>query len=748
MNGKKRLADNPVLAAFKLVPVFVFSLFVIFSFIAKAGIAYASALPTAVSVTYYDGVYTRGWTWRTDKTATEGYVQVVEKKEGMTKANFDDWDNGEIVDTAVASSVSLQPSAIGDTTPQYVWKANYNFTSAANGKAYLYRVGSDKGWSAVGEQKIDDGRDGVYLIHTTDPQGSSENDFNVWKNTVEKAYQTHPKAQTLINTGDFVEVGHNVAQWNWALNLPQATFMDNVMTPVSGNHDENDNYFATHFNVAAPSGQAGDGTNFSQSSYGLFYSYDIGNAHITVLNTNEYRAMLQGLSAGQLAWLKDDLAAANANAKIEWKIVAQHAPLVSTGPHGAGNNASGNYLEYIRDQLFPIMAEYGVDLVLQGHDHVYARSNPLTVSGENNRSPVTGFDTESQTYFGEERQYAVEPGGTTYVIINRAGTKAYALEPQNNLPEFLKNESGVIATNPLTGQYTSVQTGTQMFGAISIKDSALLYESYTVSGNTVTLYDYVGVVNDSGNVPAAAPVITAQPQNAAVVSGSNVSLSVTASVSDGGTLSYQWYRNTINGNTGGTLISGAVNANYSPDASAGGTSYYYAIVTNTLTGLKGTKTAYRISDAAEVAVGARIEAAAIGGVISPVAGQKPDTYINDGEGFTAALTWEGNPSKFNYGTVYTAVIRLTAKTNYVFDGYNDNASVEGFKVNGIAPVWVRNTGVALVLTVSFPATEAKEGTNGGTTDGGGSGCGGSSPSALFPFILPLIGVALFIMRKK
>ncbi|MDR1224330.1 MAG: immunoglobulin domain-containing protein [Tannerella sp.] len=67
-------------------------------------------------------------------------------------------------------------------------------------------------------------------------------------------------------------------------------------------------------------------------------------------------------------------------------------------------------------------------------------------------------------------------------------------------------------------------------------------------------------------VNAAAPVITLQPQNVSVYTDDNVMLSVTANVSDGGTLSYQWYRNTTNSNGGGTGISGATGNSYSsPD---------------------------------------------------------------------------------------------------------------------------------------------------------------------------------------
>ncbi|MCX8532968.1 DUF6923 family protein [Chryseobacterium luquanense] len=47
-----------------------------------------------------------------------------------------------------------------------------------------------------------------------------------------------------------------------------------------------------------------------------------------------------------------------------------------------------------------------------------------------------------------------------------------------------------------------------------------------------------------------------------------------------GTLTYQWYSNTVNSTTGGTLIAGATSASYNPPTSAAGTRYYYVVVSD------------------------------------------------------------------------------------------------------------------------------------------------------------------------
>jgi photosystem II stability/assembly factor-like uncharacterized protein len=105
-------------------------------------------------------------------------------------------------------------------------------------------------------------------------------------------------------------------------------------------------------------------------------------------------------------------------------------------------------------------------------------------------------------------------------------------------------------------------------------------------------------------VDAETPNITTHPGSATVTVGATHSLSVAANVADSGTLSYQWFSNTTNSNSGGTIISGATNASYSPPTGTEGTIYYYVIVTNTITdnGDGGAKVTTATSNSAGVIV--------------------------------------------------------------------------------------------------------------------------------------------------
>lgn len=75
-------------------------------------------------------------------------------------------------------------------------------------------------------------------------------------------------------------------------------------------------------------------------------------------------------------------------------------------------------------------------------------------------------------------------------------------------------------------------------------------------------------------------------------------LEVEATVSDQGTITYQWYQSTSNKNGGGTMIEGATEKTYIPSTAEEGTIYYYVVATNTI----GNSSSGVTSDTAEVIV--------------------------------------------------------------------------------------------------------------------------------------------------
>lgn len=419
--------------------------------------------PVGVTVSYYTDIYSRGFAWTTMEDSMDSTVQYLE-------AISEDRTN---LDWSQAQSVTGTKKVIDKT--YYMHKAVvYDLEP---GKNYYYRVGSVtyNTWSDVGLIKVDDNPfDEFTFLFTTDSQQDSISGFQYFANLVKIAYETHPEAAFMLNGGDITnnnyDANHNLDEWLWAMELPKIELMDSVFMPVSGNHDAYGTLFADKYAL-----------NYQGSTTGGGYlSFDYGDVHFVLLNTNEYF----NPENAQVKWLEEDLK----NTDKCWKIILLHKGLVSTGDHSNDSD-----VQAIREVLFPIMAKYEVDLVLQGHDHVYFRSRPYLYGKNAVGNYFSGknpnFDEVTVTEFkgNEEIVYTVEPNGTVYVTGNYAGSKSY---PPINYDQSLIFPS----INPFTGKANSAQIQEQMFIAITIDGNELIYKAYTYDGaNKVTLYDQYGI---------------------------------------------------------------------------------------------------------------------------------------------------------------------------------------------------------------------------------------------------------------
>jgi len=212
-----------------------------------------------------------------------------------------------------------------------------------------------------------------------------------------------------------------------------------------------------------------------------------------------------------------------------------------------------------------------------------------------------------------------------------------ACEDLNNNPASTADPAvPTITAQPAGGAYTLGDTNAKLTVAATVSDGGKLgYQWFTVTDEqqyadgggtpipnataaqyTITLTEgahqiYVIVTNKIGDKKASAksslirviindpanaqyPNITAEPAGAAYDwSGAAITadpVSVTASVTDGGTLTYQWYVSTTASTANGTPINGATGDSYTPTISAQGTNYYYVAITNTWTGASGRPT--------------------------------------------------------------------------------------------------------------------------------------------------------------
>lgn len=89
---------------------------------------------------------------------------------------------------------------------------------------------------------------------------------------------------------------------------------------------------------------------------GGWYSFDVADVHVVMLDSNAYDDELQR------AWLDADLQAADRARAI---VVVTHDGPYSRGTHGGNQQAVRDYV--------PILARHRVTLVVSGHDHLYQR---------------------------------------------------------------------------------------------------------------------------------------------------------------------------------------------------------------------------------------------------------------------------------------------------------------------------------------------------------------------------------------
>lgn len=89
----------------------------------------------------------------------------------------------------------------------------------------------------------------------------------------------------------------------------------------------------------------------------------------------------------QYEWLKNVLSNQKNNSNIIWKVVTIHMPMWSPGEYHGDN-------EVLKQNLYPILFEYNVDLVLTGHEHIMAHLASLNINGK----PQTYVPLPHQNY--------------------------------------------------------------------------------------------------------------------------------------------------------------------------------------------------------------------------------------------------------------------------------------------------------------------------------------------------------------
>ena len=489
----------------------------------------ATPQPFGVNMTYYSDIYSRGFSWFTDNTASDTKLYLVQSDKGQQA----DFSSATAID---GTSLQIEYNADGNLTsadgsiPKTKGSSNdvtlnlyshkVHVENLEKGKAYSYKIGAEQGWTYGAFIVEQDKPQSITAVHMSDAQTKDLTKLDVWRNTFTKAVDTAGKELDLaLYNGDQFDqnnsTGNNkkpsrVLRYTKALDVISDYKIDIPYMASAGNHEPSVpyiNYLTSDINYGG------------YSDSGCYYSYDYNFAHFAVLNTND-------VSETQINWLTNDLDSAS-NAK--WKIVVLHIAPYSTGDH-TNKDANQNIVK----KLTPVFSAKHVDLVLQAHDHTYNKTLPYKWDAAGytetyNNDAVVNYNPQTETK--DNIVYDKNPQGTYYVTTGAAGHRAGAPEGSDGIwaevvkdgdtwkgvdssKTYLSNkykiEMGTLKyDNKLesykVGSYTIAQdykkgdlaTGcvnAQMFGVLNLTETTLSYNVYTVKDSAVNLFDSVDVL--------------------------------------------------------------------------------------------------------------------------------------------------------------------------------------------------------------------------------------------------------------
>ena len=372
-------------------------------------------LPDRVVLTWSDDpTTTANVTWRTDLSTGQPMAEYVE-----AATLFGDLRKGIEHSSKVKGTSETFKSDLGECQI-----SSAKLVDLKPDTMYAYRIGDGKHFSEWFQfRTASAGTKPFTFVYF----GDAQNDVRSWwSRVVREANQHAPRAAFMLHAGDLINSSNRDSEWGeWF----QAAGWLNGMIPVvatPGNH-EYAGYVSKNLSrhwrpqFAFP-------TNGPSGLEETVYWFDYQGARVISLNSNEQ-------IEEQAEWLKQLLEREDTP---KWIIATFHHPIYSPGKDRDN--------EKLREAWQPVLEDFGVDLVLQGHDHTYARS---------------GLGGPENVPEGIRRQES-----NTVYVVSVSGPKLYSLQGAWKVE---REASGV-----------------QLFQVIHVSEESIQYEARLATGE---LYD-------------------------------------------------------------------------------------------------------------------------------------------------------------------------------------------------------------------------------------------------------------------
>ena len=196
---------------------------------------------------------------------------------------------------------------------------------------------------------------------------TSKYDYSQWGRLLGAAYERAAKAgpPVLVLAGDIVNRADRELEWDALAAAGGETLRKMRVCTAMGNRGRMPaRDYRRRFGL--PDG----GPDWpGEEADPLFYSFDHGCCHFLVLDTNVIREEEpEGIRVLQ-DWIRRDLGACGKPVSF----VLMHHPVFTVGTSPEDDERA----EVLRRTALPLLEEYGTDMILCGHQHLYCRTKPV-----------------------------------------------------------------------------------------------------------------------------------------------------------------------------------------------------------------------------------------------------------------------------------------------------------------------------------------------------------------------------------
>ena len=393
----------------------------------------------------------RNFTWYS-KSKEQGYLEIVEandqkdfsnatKIKAVTSDKNTTFDINDKSNAKVKIEKDKKDQALKDLYElKDMSNSQVNIKNLKPNTKYMYRVYNGNGKKSQVFEFTTQAKGDFTFVLAGDPQigaGKFYADRDKWEKALGTIKKQVPQMSFLYSLGDQVNEYTSKSELEYSGYIERENAKGITFATLIGNHDSQANSYSQHF--ALPNLQAEGATEAGSNYYFVYNNTLFIQLNSNNMNTAEHKATIE--KAIEMT----------KNQNIKWKVVGFHHAIYSAATHANDDDIIKRRAEYPA-----LMKQYGIDLIVSGHDHVYTRSRMMNggVAIESERN-----FTDKSKEEGKVPSKYVNPKGQLYLTANSAsGSKHYdlvefkdymAVRDQHYKPNFTEvkvTDKSIVAT--------------------------------------------------------------------------------------------------------------------------------------------------------------------------------------------------------------------------------------------------------------------------------------------------------------